>query len=105
MGNNKAKLTYPVALITQEELYALTNYNSSTYYSTLTNTGERWWGLSLCDFSSGSVSVRIVLSNGNLSYSNGVNNNIGVRPVVSLAPGTVISSGTGSITDPWIVEE
>ena len=46
VSNNKAKLTYPVALATHEELYTLTNNNSSTYYSTLTNTGAIWWGLS-----------------------------------------------------------
>ena len=30
---------------------------------------------------------------------------IGVRPVISLAPGNTFASGTGSESDPWIVQE
>ena len=105
VSNNKAKLTYPVSLATHEELYTLTNNNNSTYYSTLTNTGAYWWGLSPSNFNNGEAYVRLVYTTGNVNngtYRAGTRN--GVRFVVSLAPGTVITGGDGSESSPWIIE-
>ena len=105
VSNNKAKLTYPVSLATIEELYTLTNNNSSTYYSTLTNTGNYWWGLSPRSFDSSFAVVRYVDSAGNANFSASVSSNYGVRLVVSLSTGAVITEGDGSESDPWIVDE
>ena len=104
VGNNKAKLTYPVSLATHEELYTLTNNNSSTYYDVLTKTGSSWWGLSPSFFAANDAIVHDVYTDGTENSGSYVGNAIGVRPVVSLAPGTVISSGTGSTTDPWVID-
>jgi hypothetical protein len=103
VSNNKAKLTYPVSLATTEELYTLTNNNSGTYYSTLTNTGTYWWELSPNYFGS-NASVRLVFSNGKVNNFSLADFNYGVRLVVSLNTGAVISSGDGSESNPWIVE-
>ena len=102
VSNNKAKLTYPVSLATTEELYTLTNNNSSTYHSTLTNTGDKWWGLSPGYFSY-NTRVRYVYLDGSVSYSY-VEYAYGLRFVVSLSTGVVISSGSGTESDPWIIE-
>ena len=105
VSNNKAKLTYPVSLATHEELYTLTNNNSSTYNRTLTNTGNYWWGLSPESFSYYNAYVCVVYTDG-VVYSNYRVDNavVGVRLVVSLSTGAVITEGDGSETNPWVVE-
>ena len=104
LGNDKAKLTYPVALATGGELFTLTNNNSSLYYDILTKTSVRWWSLSPSSLSYEYVLVRSVYIDGNVNNGGSVNSNNGVRPVASLSSSAVISSGTGSEVDPWIIE-
>ena len=96
VSNNKAKLTYPVGLLQDEERY---NINTSS----LMVTGAHYWGLSSGYFGTNSAGVRGVHDGGGgLSYN--VNDVVGARPVVSLSSGTVISSGSGSEESPWVVE-
>ena len=45
-----------------------------------------------------------VNSNGNLNNNN-VNNSNGARPSIVLAKGTRYSSGDGSFTNPYVIEE
>ena len=104
VSNNKAKLTYPVALATHSELYALTDNNSSAYYRDLTRTGVWWWDLSPISFNFSDPGVRIVIAEGKVSDSYNIFFAGGVRPVISLSSRTIISSGSGSETDPWIIE-
>ena len=96
VSNNKAKLTYPVSLINNEEWY-----NIGT--SSLRQTGASYWGLSPSCFEYGFARVCSVSSGGSLD-SNGVVNHYGSRPAVSLSTGAVISLGNGSEADPWVVE-
>ena len=105
VSNNKAKLTYPVALATHEELYTLTNNNNSSYYSVLTNTGAYYWGLSPSYFNYYSALVRGVYSGGNVDFSYSVYNSGGARFVVSLASGAVITEGDGSTEHPFVISE
>ena len=105
VSNNKAKLTYPVSLATNEELYTLTNFNQIMYYDVLTKTGYWWWGLSpLYSYSSASF-VRSVYSYGDVTGGSNADLAGGVRLVVSLSTGAVISSGDGSEESPWIIKE
>ena len=98
VGNNRAKLTYPVGLLHSEEI---ANIN----YSPLTRTGEKWWLFSPSYiFAYGYSRIKIVVVNGTTSADD-VRESHGVRPVVSLSPSTVISSGEGSEASPWIVKE
>ena len=53
-------------------------------------------------YSNGYASGFYLDSSGFLSYSY-VNNARGVRPAISLKPGTTAASGTGIATDPWVV--
>ena len=105
VGNSKAKLTYPVSLATTEELYTLTNNNSSTYYNVLTKTGYWWWGLSPYRFYSDSAYVHYVAADGSVRNSNYAGNAGGVRLVVTLSTGAVISSGDGSEESPFVISE
>ena len=100
-SNGNGELTYPVGLITADEIsYAggTTKSNSSFYLNNNINT----WTLSpnpydwfVRNFSLSSL--------GGLSYGDSYDS-YGVRPVISLKSGTVISSGSGTATDPFIVK-
>ena len=96
VSNNKAKLTYPVALLGDEERY---NINTPS----LMATGSNWWGLSPNYFGSNAY-VRGMGTTGNVGSNYIVDFNYGVRFVVSLSTGAVISSGSGSEERPWVIE-
>ena len=104
VGNNKAKLTYPVSLATEEELNKLTNNNSSTYYPYLTNTGYKWWEISPISFGTSVAYVNSASSYGVVGDSANVKDSLGVRFVVSLKNRAVVSEGDGSEESPWVVE-
>jgi len=99
VNNNKANLTYPVALLENEER---NNINKSS----LMETGAYWWNFSPVIFSYQNADTDIVSTNG--GWYEGINEVVhisnGSRPVVSLINSTIISSGTGSESDPWIIE-
>ena len=96
VSNSKAKLTYPVALVGSEEWSHLTN-------ASLRTTGARYWWLSPSCFSYLDPYVRYVYVDGDM-YKDVIVNNHGSRPVITLKSSASITSGTGSETDPWIVE-
>ncbi len=101
VSNSKAKLTYPVGLLSAPEVWlAYRNASSRTYYL---NTGSWYWLASPDRFSAYNVNGRRVSTAGSM-YSGDVNNAGGVRPAVSLKPGTVYASGDGSYTNPFVVE-
>ena len=102
-SNGNGKLTYPVGLLTADEIRLAggkRDSNNSTYYL---YTNQYWWSGSPDYFNVGNAVEFGVFSSGALS--NGfVGGARGVRPAVSLKPGTKFSSGDGSYTDPYVVE-
>ena len=96
MANTEATLTYPVGLLTYPETYLLINSN-------LRKTGQYYWIASPLDFSQGGSFGQYVSDTGSIGYTN-VTSSQGVRPTVSLTPGTEYTSGSGSMADPYIVE-
>ena len=102
VSNSKAKLTYPVGLLSAPEAYlAYRNANSSTYYL---KTGNMYWLASPSNFIINGVSGRSVNTSGSMNNSYSVDTAGGARPVVSLKSGTVYASGDGSYTNPFVVE-
>ena len=97
-------LTYPVALLTADEL-TLAGQGSKGYSKTsYLHTGQAWWSLSPSGFDSGGAIEFYVGSGGFLNY-NFVGNAFGARPSVSLRLGTAIESGgDGSVYNPFIVK-
>ena len=100
-GNKK--LSAPVGLVTADELaYAGSlyyNYNFQVY----THSGYWYWTLSPSFFSNG-LSLSSTLNytgafGGSGSYSGG-----GVRSVVSLNSAALVSTGSGTLADPYIIE-
>ena len=98
LSNSNAQLTYPVGLLTYPETYLLNNNN-------IRKTGQSYWLASPSSFSNDYYYAvgRNVYSAGFLSNIY-VYNARGVRPAVSLTPGTEYASGNGSMADPYVVE-
>ena len=95
-------LTYPIGLITADEVaYAGGVYgtNNTSYYL---YTGQWYWTISPLSFSGG-ASVFRVFSAGNLDSSS-VYNSLGVRPAINLRADVTISSGDGTSSNPYVVE-
>ena len=95
MANSKAQLTYPVGLLTYPETNLL-NSNG------IRKTGENYW-IGSPSYGLRYFSEKSILINGNY-FDEDLNTIIGVRPAVSLKPDTEYTSGTGSKSNPYIVE-
>ena len=101
-GGN-GKLTYPVGLLTADEVMLAggRNASNSNYYL---YTGQYYWLLTPSRFDDVFAIVFYVGNIGDL-HSSGVNSSIGARPSVSLAPGTRTAVGDGTVYYPYVIEE
>ena len=95
VGNEKARLTYKVGLMSAPEMNLLGN-------NSIRNTGASYWLASPYYFYE-EASGRVVYRNGSMSLGR-TSDWLGVRPAVSLAPGTQYTAGTGSTTDPYVIK-
>ena len=107
--NGNGKLSYPVGLITSDEVILAgfnTYYSNTSDYKDTANylyTNSEYWTFSpVAMHAYGFASVSSVGSTGYVSYSL-LNSAHGVRPVVSLANGTLVT-GEGTNTNPYVVE-
>ena len=101
MSNSKARLNYPVGLLSTPEVWlAYRNADYNTYYL---KSGYWYWLASPGDFYGSYAFGGHVNSSGVLGF-NFVNYEGGVRPAVSLKPGTGYTLGDGSYTNPFVVE-
>ena len=110
MSNESAKLDYPVALITADEValaggrgyYDGAYSPNSNYY--LYN-GKYFWTLSPSYFASSDsyASVWLVLPSGSLYPWYHVTKSIGVRPVINLKADVQITKGDGSSLNPFVI--
>ena len=95
ISNNSAKLTYKVGLMSSPEMNILNNSNAR-------KTGQYYWLASPSYFFDNAYG-RNVYAGGSMSYLN-VYYTSGVRPAVSLTPGTRYSDGDGSMEHPYVVD-
>ena len=105
VSNASAKLDYPVALITVDELTmagGVVDKSNSNYY--LYN-GQYQWSLSSSCFRADYSVAAIwhVLSSGGLNQWYDVTNSFGVRPVINLKSDTLITKGDGTALNPFTV--
>ena len=98
----KGDLTYPVALLTADEVaYAggvLWEENTSNYL----NTGEEYWTMSPFFFNGSNAYVFAVYSDGSLGHYY-VGATIVAVPAVSLKPEATVKRGTGAYNDPYVI--
>ena len=95
ISNPKAKLKYPIGLITLDEMMLAGN-KSNDY---LTKAGNWWLGSPY--FFTITANVFYAHSSGTTNYS--VNSYSNVRPAISLRPNVEYSAGTGTTNDPYII--
>ncbi len=103
-GGN-GKLTYPVGLLTIDEVMLAGAKRSvdSKYYL---YTGQWCWTLSPSEFQNNYARSFNANSRGRPDSSNAfVDYAGGVRPSVSLAPGTRTIEGDGTVNSPYVIEE
>ncbi len=97
------KLTYPVGLLTADELtlagMGRLNYKDTGYL----NNNEYWWGMSPFYFRNDFAVVFLGGVDGMLS-GGGVYVEYGARPAISLKAGTTVTSGDGTPSKPYVIE-
>ena len=102
-SNGNGALTYPVGLITADEMaYAggIFNTSNSSFYL---YTGQWFWALSPYSFARSDALEFNLFSYGYLDYTY-VNGSNGVRPSVSLQLGIGMTGGSGTAADPFVIE-
>ena len=103
-GGN-GKLTYPVGLLTADEvMLAGGRGNGSSNSEYYLYTGQSYLLLSPSEFSINAYGF-YVSSDGGLFNNCSVGYSRGARPSVSLAPGTRITEGDGTVNSPYVIEE
>ena len=102
--NGNGALTYPVGLITADEMTLAGSSWSGYYSNNYLKTGRLVWSGSPRYFYGSGAQLIDDRSISSGSYSDRVDSSFGVRPLVSIAPETFIQSGEGSQTDPWVLE-
>ena len=96
--NSKARLKYPIGIMTEEEMNILN--------SQLRKTSKEYWIMTPNCMMTTAVYINRINTNGGFITSNsGVNNTVtGIRPTISLKPNTKYIDGDGSKANPYIVD-
>ena len=97
--NGNGALTYPVGLLSTDEIVLAGGWNASNggYYL---YSGQFWWASSPLGFGGSNARGRGVYSDGSAYSSFGVSYSYGVRPVFNLKA-EVLVQGSGTATDPY----
>ena len=97
--NGNGVLTYPVGLLSTDEIVLAGGWNAanSGYYL---YSGQWWWASSPDNFGGSRAIVRYVGSNGDANDASLVNFGNGVRPVFNLKA-EVLAQGSGTASDPY----
>lgn len=102
--NGNGALTYPIALLTADEIAYAGAINGSDNISYYLYNQDYWWSLSARAFDGVYSGVFYVYSTGDLFYNGLVNAPNGVRPAISLKAGTTAISGDGTASNPYVIE-
>ena len=114
-NNGNSQTQVPIGLPTADELalsglgnattYGQTSTYSSNYnYNSFTRHGGGIWTMTPSGrTSSGESQVIVTATSGNF-YGRNVSDTSGIRPVITLKAGTIITGGAGAATNPWTVE-
>ena len=101
--NGNGALTYPVGLLSTDEIVLAGGWNASNsgYYL---YSGQYWWASSPSYFNGSDAGVRLVSSGGYADYNYYVYFNRGVRPVFNLKA-EAIKYGDGTASNPYRLTE
>ena len=114
-SNGEAKLTYPISLMTADEIVFAGNGKAWYYYNSANSTSvksNKWFTLSPRAFKNQSSGYSVVVyyvgytnPYGELQYDNAITTSMAVRPVTSLKACVKWKSGDGSADSPYEIEE
>jgi energy-converting hydrogenase Eha subunit B len=96
-------LTYPIGLITADEVTAAGgkwNTSNSSYYL---YSGSKYWTMSSFQYNSPYAHEFVVYSNGSFANYNVDYSANGIRPVINLNANVYFSSGDGTSATPYII--
>ena len=102
VSNGNGALTYPVGLITADEMAYAGGVFDSSNNSFYLYIGQYYWTLSPSDFYTSGAREFSLTSSGRLD-NNRVYVSNGVRPSVSLKQGIEVTGGSGTSTDPFVI--
>ena len=100
-GNEK--LTYPVGLITLDEVLLGGGINGSANMLYYLYTGQAYWTMSPSDESDWFTAAGTAVTSYGEINRNGINNEYGVRPVINLDPDKITFTGNGTMQDPYVI--
>ena len=101
--NGNSKLIYPVALLTEDEIVfagSMAGYSSSFYLKGSTSS----WTLSPEMYNINGGAYMFMFNGVGTISDYVVNNSQGIRPAISIKPGQSIIKGTGTSTNPYVIE-
>ncbi len=100
-----ANLTYPVALITLDEVVLAGGKYDAKNENFFLNQNVNYWTMTPMVFSSYylNASIGLVSFLGSIFNGASLNNNV-VRPVINIRSDVLISSGDGSVNNPYILK-
>ena len=99
VSNGNGKLTYPVGIITADEVILASGSTDSFIHS-----GNSYWTMTPSYYGDSTTGAHNYVFGTILESLSSVKSEYGVRPVISLKHGTEYVSGTGLIDDPFIIE-
>ena len=94
---------YPIGLLNESELtlagHGMSGFSGNTYL--YTSNSSSW---SMTPYSFHNNNALNLVWNTRSGYANVDTSYGSVRPVISVIPGTLITNGDGSASDPWVLE-
>ena len=102
-GNGNNALTYPIGLITADEVSYAGGASDAENQSYYLYTGQTYWTMSPLFFEGFGINVFRIYPSGYLG-ADYVNRTYGVRPVINLRSDVTISSGNGTSGNPFVIE-
>ena len=101
--NGNEKLTYPIGLITMDEVNMAGGINGSANTLYYLYSGQHYWTMSPSHFSTWFNAIEThVTSSGVIDY-NIAWGGYGVRPVINLDPDKITFTGNGTMQDPYVI--
>ena len=95
-------LEYPTALLTEDEL-VLAGGVSNVYGSHIMYlNGEPFWTMTPTYFDN-SMAYNFIMTGNSISFIYAYNS-YALRPAISIKPGQLITKGTGTVMDPYVIE-
>ena len=104
-ANGNQSLDYPVALLTEDEMVlagGFTNMINAGYLYNGSSGSSSYWSMSPY-YSDGNLGSMFNFGSGYVGGIYVMYNN-GYRPAISLKPGQLITSGTGTESNPYVIE-